>query len=418
MKKIRKFIPVSLYDIPGMEQWLEEQARGGLFPVHLDSWATFQPTAKREYRFRLDVIGKGKDADQPSEEQMELYRQAGWEYVLTIGRAYYLFYTTDPSAPELFSDYQSRGLSLEPLKKALISYLRRKIIIYSLIAAAVIWALFFFESKYDVQPDRFVRLPFLLLNLFNPILLLFLLCAVFMVRIEFRDYRTLRRTYAALMEGVSPPPSPGPSKWIVWENKLQVALIVPLVLFVVVGRFDSLNPWKEIPLSNFHRPYVAIQELEQEPVLYWEELFDDPPFRDEPETYADVQFSFLAPTWYSVTQEAYSPQAGTQTNAFSPDPEDGKYRYSPDLDMTRFRLLIPALAQTIARAQMDSYRLVNLKWSYEEVEYPGLDFAILATTDDPWQMAALGRGGTVAVFRYAGVERLEDHLDQLAAMVL
>ena len=26
MKKIRKFIPVSLYDIPGMEQWLEEQA--------------------------------------------------------------------------------------------------------------------------------------------------------------------------------------------------------------------------------------------------------------------------------------------------------------------------------------------------------------------------------------------------------
>ena len=67
---------------------------------------------------------------------------------------------------------------------------------------------------------------------------------------------------------------------------------------------------------------------------------------------------------------------------------------------------------------MDSYRLVNLLWSYEEVDYPGLDFVILATTDDPWQMAALGKGGNVAVFRYAGVEKLEDHLDQLAAMVL
>ena len=418
VKKIRKFIPVSLYDIPGMEQWLEEQAREGLFPVHLGSWATFLPTARRGYRFRLDVIGKGRS--EPSLEQLELYRQGGWEYALSIGHAYYLFYTTDPSAPELFSDYQSRGLSLEPLKQALASYRRRKLLIYSLIAAVLLWALFFFESRFDVQPDRFARLPLAALYVFEPTSLLFLLCAIFLARINFRDHRTLRRTYAALMEGLPPPPSPGPSPWIRLENLLMLAILPPLAAALLISQVDFLNPWKEIPLSGFDRPYIAIQELEQEPVLYWEELFADPPFHEQPETYAQVRFSLLAPTWYSVTQEAYSPQAGAQSNAFSPNPGNGAYRYSPDLDMTRFHLLLPALTRPVAKAQMDAYRLVNLEWSYQEVDYPGLDFVILAAPDDPdktWQMAALGRGGTVAVFRYAGVETLADHLDQLASMV-
>ena len=35
MKKIRKILPVSLYDIPGTERWLEQMANEGLFPAKL-----------------------------------------------------------------------------------------------------------------------------------------------------------------------------------------------------------------------------------------------------------------------------------------------------------------------------------------------------------------------------------------------
>ena len=104
---------------------------------------------------------------------------------------------------------------------------------------------------------------------------------------------------------------------------------------------------------------------------------------------------------------------------YSHDPQGGRYRYSPSLDMTCFRLLIPALAEPVARSQLDEYRLMNLWWEYEEISYPGLDFVILATVkDETWQIAALGKGGRAAVFRYAGVERLEDHLETLAEMVI
>ena len=42
MKTVRKIIPVSLYDIPGLEAWLEKQAGEGLFPVRLGRWASFR----------------------------------------------------------------------------------------------------------------------------------------------------------------------------------------------------------------------------------------------------------------------------------------------------------------------------------------------------------------------------------------
>ena len=35
MKMTRKLLPLSLYDAPGMESWLESRANEGLFPVKL-----------------------------------------------------------------------------------------------------------------------------------------------------------------------------------------------------------------------------------------------------------------------------------------------------------------------------------------------------------------------------------------------
>ena len=83
-----------------------------------------------------------------------------------------------------------------------------------------------------------------------------------------------------------------------------------------------------------------------------------------------------------------------------------------------FRLLLPSMARSVAQAQMEQYRLVNLSWSYETLEHPGLDFVLLAwESEGLWQMAALGRGGQVAVFLYCGQEQLRDHLDLLSSWV-
>ncbi len=161
---------------------------------------------------------------------------------------------------------------------------------------------------------------------------------------------------------------------------------------------------------------MDIEELESVEVESWEELFREESPGGQTENYGRIRFSLLSPRWYSVTQEAYDTD-GAESRIFSPKPEEGQ-AYAPNLDMTCFTLLIPAMARPVALAQLDEYRLVNLRWSYEKLDVPGLDFAVLAEEPDGiWQMAALGRGGRVAVFRYAGEEKLEEHMELLASMV-
>ena len=197
---------------------------------------------------------------------------------------------------------------------------------------------------------------------------------------------------------------------------MSLVAIIPIAI-LIWGQYSA--PYSNIPLDDFNRPYIEIQAMESTPVYQWNDLFEDSPFRNSQGTYyADVEYSLLAPSWYSVTQEAYSLQNGTRGNVFSKDPENGANRYSPELEMTCFHLLIPSMARSVAKAKMEQYRLVNLRWSYEYMDAPELDFVILATEPNGiLQMAALGKGGKVAVFRYGGQEKLRDHIDLLSALV-
>ena len=416
MSMIRKIIPVSLYDIPGLEHWLEEQANQGLFPTSLGSWAVFEERDVPGVRFRLDPFAnRAGEGLEPTPEKLELYRAAGWEYAFRVGRAYFLFYTTDPQAPELFSDYQSQGLSLDRLVRGLRSYRRRKAVLWSLLGILFLAALFLGHS-YDVQPDHFVRLPLILLYAFDPILLLFLAGMFFYsLPIDRRDRKTLFATYNALKEGLPPPPSPGPSRRIVRENIAALVLSPILVAVVLYNQFgDSRLTLR--PVEEFTAPYISLYDLEQVPLGPYETIYRNNSGLNS-ENVARRSCSLLAPVWYEVSQDLDALQPGRKPNYYSADPHGGEYTYSPSLDMTYFHTL-PILARPVARAQLDSYRLVNLYWDYEEVDWPGADFVILATVeDDPWQMAAVGRGGRVAVYQYAGVEKLADHLELLADLV-
>lgn len=411
MKKIRKLLPLSVYDIPGIEHWLEEQANAGLFPVFLDAWVTFEPTGVPGTRFRLEPWGSR--GTEPSEEQLTLYRQAGWEYAFTIGRAYFLFYTTDPEAPELYSDLHSRGLSLERLEKRVRSYRRRQVIVFAILAALLVWALLFFKSDWDVQPDPTARLPLLLLGLFHPFILLTLIATLFSSRRTHRDHRILVKTCAALKEGLPPPPSPGPNRALAREQVLTLVLIgiflIGQLLLLLSNRGQFI-----VPVEDFTRPYVVLQQLEQVELIPSQEVFGSSRFHEE-DNQAENHFSLLSPVWYSVTQIGCIAEEGDY-RGYSPNPEGGKYRYTPSLYATYFHLLIPALARPVAQSQMDHYRAINLCWTYQELSYPGLDFVILATEPDGiWQSLAVGKGARVAVYHYGGMEQLRDHLDLLSA---
>lgn len=410
MKKIRKMLPVSIYDLSGLETWLEEQAKAGLFPVFMNSWVTFTPTALPGTRFRLEP--REGDGDSPGPEMLEKCREAGWDFALTVGSLYYLFYTTRPGVSELCFDDRGRMEYMARIERRSRRSRLTGWAVFLLTAALGLWGVLHFQSSFDVQPDHYAGLPLILLSLFEPTMLILAAALLLIYRQDRRDRRALKkssRVSEKLRQYVPP------LRWAAVENILVMVLAV-LVLIGGLCRALELNPLDHIALEKFRRPYVDIQELESREVTPWEELFQEAPPGGQTENYGRLRFSVLSSRWYSVTQEAYD-TVGTESRIFSPLPEEGQ-AYAPDLDMTCFTLLIPAMARPVALAQLDEYRLVNLRWSYEELDVPGLDFAILAEEPEGiWQMAALGRGGRVAVFRYAGEEKLEEHMELLASMV-
>ena len=138
MKTVFKTTPVSMYDIQSLERWLEERANEGLFPV----WVNGEFTQFRRdetapgTRFRLEAAN-GQEAPEP--ERLELYKEAGWEYGDTVGKAYFLFYTADPNATELHTDPVTRGISLEHLAGE-VQKARRKQNIWRLIILGILAA--------------------------------------------------------------------------------------------------------------------------------------------------------------------------------------------------------------------------------------------------------------------------------------
>lgn len=410
LKHVYQMIPVSLYDIPGLEQWLEGQAVHGLFPVHLGSYASFRRDGIPGTRFRLEPFENLETG--PSQEQLELYHDAGWEYACPVGRRLYsLFYCADRAAPELHTDPVTRGFSLDWLAKRTRKSFRHLllsplILLLLILLPAVLSAwIFHLQLPFLPQPDYRALMPILLLRL-SPLLALTPYFLLNWLQ-ELGQLRLLLRLRKTLADGIDPVPQPSASRrWRRLWNLVQIAMTAVLILtFLAIKLYD-----RPIPVEQATQPYLSLETLEGI------SLTPTPDFRDQKENQLVPTLTPLAPVYYSVEQSGYDPSQG-KSGSFSP--AGAPYQYSPSLDMTYFHLLFPAMARSVAKAQMAEYRPLNVTYTYHTVDYPGLDFILLARSDDGIsQMAAMARDGRVAVFSYRGLQQLEDHLALLAEMVL
>ncbi|NBI66186.1 DUF2812 domain-containing protein [Pseudoflavonifractor sp. 60] len=405
--------PVSLYDIPGLEHWLEEQANAGLFPIQVTG--DFTRFRRDEHapgtRFRLEV-SNGRELAEP--ERLELYCQSGWEYAGRVGKVYFLFYTADPRAPELHTDPVTRGISLEWLTGRVQRARKKQRILHFLILGLFILA---GVLLWRMDPRR---IPLFLFDLTGTPLI-FLLLGFLFWRDEERDCHLLLDLQRSLELGVTPKTRPRP-RWSL--HAIPFWITIPLAGLAVVlwtgqlfGLYD-LPP--NAPLEHFSRPYIHLQDLESEPLVTYKELFGEPPRKHSGSSWGQNivtrKFSFLSPSYYTVEQSLLSPVDLESKQGYSPSGEP-EYVYSPDLEAVYFHLLVPPLARTIAMSQLAQLELMNLRWSYEELSHPELDFVVVARAENhpEWQMAAAGRDGHVVALLYGGRENLTDHLDMLAA---
>ena len=401
MKYVRKLIPVHPYDIPGTENWLEEQAARGLYLKEYGSLlCTFTRDTPRTVRYRLDYCDTDREPD-PLPGLLTLYREMGWEYVCSTGLLL-LFCTQDPYAPEPHTDPQTHAQLLRQMERKIkrsCSFL------------AWILAFSFVLSLIGVLGHGSLLTALALSDLTNIGLLFGFLSLMYLIP-SLLDWRRVHRMIVHLEVGHALTPVPAASRWYGVRNASYL-LCLTLLLCMFLARALLSLPQDLWSLGTEGRPG------DFEPVLLtqWEGEDYHPNLIEHNgvtiSNFCQLEMTLLFPIQWKVYQ------SGSIV----------KDQISVHMTLHWYRPILPFLDQPLARDLLD-YQTVHEDtarrvdeaplgpWAVTEHQVGGADYlATASSSNSEYQVAAAAGNGRAVILRYWGPQDLEDHLEEIAAMV-
>ncbi len=390
---VKKPVPCSIYDIRGIQEWLDEMARQGLFLKEVNprfDRAEFEVGDPAPVRYRLDPVArKGEEED---DEHIALYAQMGWNYVDRVARWYYIFSCVDPEASELYSDYQSLSLAMDGLVRR---DFRNHVLLALSLLAVLLLMLFFPTPAYNFRNLLLWENPhhvFLMVS--YPILLV--LCLP-LLAFEYRRTRKIRDTLAQGMPLKAGKRRNRPPWYVIWLLTYLPAYFLPRLLFPTIGweicgleARALAHPWP----TAVQVEAVGASPLAEEPVIDGYVRYNDSPF---------------APVQEEVN---LSLPAGNSNRFFS------TIRYirasSPRIARWLYQMERDQEAKSLETRQNPSYTYrVSELTPFTPRDWPSLDRLEVAfyrwQAQDSWSFALL-RGNDVLLVDYTGAARWEDCL--------
>ena len=394
-----KITPVSVYDVRGLESWLEDMARRGLFLKRLrPAFSTFQRGPAQPLRYRVEPCRRIMD-DTPPQAMLDLYQDFGWHFVCDANSELLVFSTRDPEAPEPHSDPELQGA----LWKKLYHSKRRGFlfILAVTLALLVLLPVFLFGKGAPTLT---------LLTTTAPILIVYLVFFLVTLPGYWAEAQRLGLIVKQLEEGV---PLDHRSAYPRRRWSEIATLVTTLVLFAAVITVQNILPLTGggvRPLEDLTAfPALSLAEVEGEG--YVPDIFVM-----EGRDYAN----FCEPSHYLLCWNQWDV---VQTGDIEPE---GWVR----MEINWYDLPAPLsfLSAPLARELLDSAMGLDqdIWWTDNAgaawtVEYtPHLEAGFLAAArreDGGFQVAAVSMGDRAAVVRYTGRGSLTDHLDEIVDMV-
>lgn len=394
MSTVRKWIPVDLYDIQGMEGWLEKlAAEQGLFLQKFGPFkAHFSPGAPRPVRYRMEP------SDPKSLEKTDYYRECGWALIAPLNRHFDIYRSDDPQSEDLHTDPVAQSYTLDRLTTTLK---RSALMLLLCLGAmvAIVWVFFFGGQG-----------PVLKLVSNNNIIFPLLLAMECLSIGEFlASMRNVLRVRKQLREGIALAPNPryhrtGQVQWVV----------MPLITipFLFIAWSPLFLHWESELLAE-DRPYpiLSLAELEEAPD-YQLTPFYYPGYEGlDRDNYVQYRWGPMA-SYYEVSQEGTIPSRT--------DPEGDEY--NPSLDIDWYDLTIPALASPLLDDLVDYHTVRNYfpdEYTTQEYTLPGFDRFVIARDDRYGGHARVfaAAGDRVVYLNYFGEADLLQHADLVAEVL-
>lgn len=384
---VKKPMPCSLYDMEGIQSWLDEMARQGLFldriAFHNDRFI-FRTGEPRAVRYRLDPIVPGYNYG----ERKELYAQAGWEFEDTVTNLYCVYSCADPSVPELYTDPQSLSCAVRGLFRRLL----RKNVLFYLVLAFLTVCIFFVEREEFIRNLLLGERP--LQPLMGVLLVAALILAVISEGLYLKRLWTVCRT---LEQGL--PLKAGRR----WNRPRYLVWFIPVYVLASLSSKLALNYSTETlytyDAALLSHPWPTAAQIEQ----------IDPGQSSDADGYLVKNTSHFAPVqeYVSLNQPGGSPRAFYTTiryvRASSPGTADKIYRMERD-----------ERADKLEQWQTRNYpsRITGLE-PLAPRDWPGLDrleVAQFVSGDAPGWCFTLLRGNDVLLVSCTNSARWEDCL--------
>lgn len=400
MKRVYKLTPVREYDVAGVESWLEDMARRGLYLKEFRPlFCTFERGEPGEVRYRLEPHRRVLDDELP-QSMLELYEQFGWECVDEVNRSMLIFSTRNPDAMELHTDPELQETQWRRLYQS-----ARNGFVANLLLALVVLAFTGYLLLGEGTPVlSLVETSVLLLALLE-------LWVIAQLMVSIPDLSLLSAAVRRLKEGIPLEHRtvyPRRRPWAV--PAFLVSLIILLVL--IVGNYilpftgGGIRPLDEVqdftPLS-----LASLEGPDYQPDAYVSGGTDYANFSRQ------EHYLLCWHQWEVVETGKWS--------------EDGQWTR---LEIQWYDLALPFLARPLAQEQLEAATRLedDIWWTAPEDEtrtwnitqYPGQGLDYLAVAQEEggrFQIAAAALGGRTAVVRYTGQGNLSDHLEEISAMV-
>ncbi len=407
-KKVRKWTPADPYDCIALETWLEDMARKGFYLKKFRPlFCTFERGEPVELRYRAEPWRRHWDEDLPR-DMLELYADCGWEYVGEISRDLLIFSARDPDAPEPHSDPELQRGQWERVRKSLLR---------GALGIAVVLLLVLAGTVYSLWREGRPILDLVTSN--TPLLLVLLFFYAFQAAGLLRQERQLAKITQQLQEGV---PLEHRAMYLRRGLAGLAGFAGAVTLLVLLVACQWVFPLAGGPARNLDEledfTPLALSSLEETP--YREERFvmDGVDYAN----FCDRERYPLCWTYWDVVQ------SGSR----------GEFDDQLRLEIEWYDPLINPLAAPLARESLLHYispegnrQKNNLPtfwyyqehfgegtWTVTERVMDGVDYLAVARREgEAFQLAAVAARGRAAVVRYTGSGSLDEHLEEIAAMV-
>lgn len=375
-----RIAPISIYDVPAQQAWLEDMAARGRFLSAywsgIFALAWFTKGEPKAVRYRLEPMAV--KAEYPDAAQREVYRSLGWEYVTTAGKTMYVWRCDDPAAPELHTEPETEARAYDRLRRAL----RRVNILALLVSLALLVLLAALPLLSG--PDYFRQQ----VESWRPAAITAAVGFAFFFLLwqTFRQAWALRRFLRTLRAGVSVEHR-GPYRF---SRALSCVMAVSYICFLAAQIADIAQPnsWTPQPLDSFAEPVpcVALLEPEDMRAIRWKNWL-------------------TAEQWWTFEDGRYSQEVLEAAEMEEYPFSEGRY----------YRLRLPWHAPRLVDSILAGYR--DQGWAVTMLEAPDLDGCWLTDTGDGWQLLTLRLGPQVWDISARNCGDLRDRVAEYAAVL-